>query len=189
MKFPKFENLCSKDKLHPAMTYVMFTKDYIVATDAYILGWVKSSVLIEPTTLDELFKDDDQLFIHASEWKKIGGKDIVNIEKQGDFLTCSTLKDTIAIRFFKDGHYLNWKAVIPMDLNTNVMTKPDVLKSICVNMRYISLCSSVYNKSDHPEKGWEFRFSGVTKAIVVTPNCLETYNDRGFIIMPIIHVK
>lgn len=189
MKFPKFQNLCSKDQLRPSMTYVMFTREYIVATDAHILGWVKPSVLIEPTILDELFKDEERLFIPASEWKKIGGKDIVNIEKQADFLMCSTLKDTIAIRFFKDVHYPNWKAVVPMDLNTDVMIQADVLDSICINMQYISLCSSVYTKSDHPGKGWKFRFSGTTKAIVVTPNCLETYKDMGFIIMPILPAK
>lgn len=167
--------ICGKDKIRPVMQYVKVKKDFCMATNAHVLGKIKTETIFDLEFIAKL--PEEGILIHQEDWKKLKNavsiewksKDVIKIcysGKKRDVLIESETESNIGI-------YPNIDAVIPTEENRQVE-----LNQIAFNA---SLLLDLQKALSIPSV--KLQFSGVRRPIYVTDSSGQS--ESIGVIMPI----
>lgn len=70
------------------LDYVVLTKDHIVATDAHIIGWAKTSLFFDKAFIDGI--PEEGVYIASPAWKSIAAARTFKWEVPGDLISAVT---------------------------------------------------------------------------------------------------
>lgn len=182
MKTLKLNYLCSTDSLRPSMNYIQFNDNgYIYATDGHVL--IKTTMHnvfgTEFNALKNLWINYKEIHIHATEWKKIAGKDLISCE----VLIESDNKAIVQFRDKKTEYTVTFLTsdfeIFPKCENIIPSGQYDV-SEIGINAAYMNqLFMCVKGSTDTAQ--FKLNFTGENKTVLLTHAELE---DTTFILMP-----
>jgi len=183
MKTLKLNYLCSTDGSRPAMHYIQFNDNgYIYATEGHVL--IKSTMHntfgVEFDALKKLWVEHKEMLVHATEWKKIAGKELYD---------CNVLMeaDNKAIVQFRDKKaeytvtFLTGNFEYPFPQCENVIpTGASEVIEIGINAAYMNLLFMCV-KSSVDTTQFKLSFTGENKTILLSHKELE---DTTFLLIP-----
>lgn len=182
INLPKFDLLCSKDDLRPHLMHVFVTKEYVVATNAHIMGWANTDLVFEAGFISAI--PEQGIYIHAEDWKKMNGcdnvawKDATTIriikKNKRDVLIETESEDTAG------GKFPQWQAVIPAeDMACDV-------GRFGINHKFLATMGDFLQSGCPYMAGTRMDFFGELKAPILSPISQEdlTRMEFGGLIMP-----
>lgn len=116
------ERAVSNDILRPALNYVYFDGEYLVATDGHILI-ATANIQFDPDESKEPFFITAETIAYA---RKLSSKSFpyIEIKSKGNYIECKN-----GVMFPKpvpENDFPNWKNVVPNEENTVAFFNPDI---------------------------------------------------------------
>ena len=110
----KLHMVCGKDDLRPAMTNVLVTKEFCVATDSHTMAIVPTSdILSDQESIDRI--PEEGMYVNANDWRKLITANFISYD--GEFIVAHFPRKSPAhvkpIEIKDIGPFPNWKAVLP----------------------------------------------------------------------------
>jgi hypothetical protein len=180
---PKIHLLAGKDEMRPILQYICVDKKNIAATNAHILGSLKTETVFGKEFVKQL--GEDSILIHKDQWKRFiqddltyaefklfsGYIEISNISYKGKkspekhLLTCE--KEGTGLR------YPNWRTIIP--------TLEQEISSVGMDLNLLeTICKVAKKFNDSGSR--TFTFYGRGKGIILTSESCKF--ESVFMIMP-----
>ena len=148
---PKFNLLCGKDDLRPAMAGVLLTQNNVVATDAHRMAWGLTSELFD---IPEECVIPENFIIPAKAWAELAKKGATGMEICED--SVKIFDKNMDYKAFKliIGMYPNWEAVIPKDEVSidKIGLAPKILRALC---------------EFYPSANMKLTFTGEARAVLI----------------------
>jgi len=177
---PEFNELCANDDLQPVMSYVYVTKEFIVATDAHVMGWAKTDDVFETDIIGGIANEG--MLIHSEDWKKMTRAENIIWKKEGEVLKLIHRKkrdELIEVEYESEvAKFPNWRAVVPE--NESGME----ISSISINPTLLMKIGKFF-KPVGTKGGIKMKFNGVSSAVKCTPHYDTECESIEAIIMPL----
>lgn len=168
--------ICAKDEMRPVMQYVKVTKNYCIATNAHVLGKIKTETIFDLEFIAKL--PEEGILVHQEDWKKLKNAVLIEWKSNDVIKICySGKKRDVLIESETEsniGTYPNIDAVIPTKENRQVE-----LNQIAFNA---SLLLDLQKALNIPNV--KLQFSGMNRPIYVTDGSGQQIENIG-VIMPI----
>jgi uncharacterized Fe-S cluster-containing radical SAM superfamily protein len=116
----KLDLICARDKYRPAFGYVEIKRDFMVATDATILGVIPTNELFSEEFINLM--PDNGFYIEKNEFARLRRFYLFTLEN--DIIRCISLKGkgsetVVKITFPKDDFkFPNWKNILNFEFNS-----------------------------------------------------------------------